>query len=189
MPSSVLEIGDEDRATLASWVRSRSVRAGYAERARIYILAVADGAGTSAAARLAGVASNGDTWRDRFLANGLDGLDDAPRSGRPKAVDDAAIVPRHWSSPRRQVGRNTLVDAAVGQRVGHRGCARWRGRGVVHVTKPWRRETFKLSTDPQFEEKLVDVVGLYLNPRAPRGADDLSGGERPSPPGLSQQGR
>jgi len=55
--------------------------------------------------------------------------------------------------------------------------------------KPHRVDTFKVSGDPKFEEKLVDVVGLYLNPRAPRGADDLSGGERPSPPGLSQQGR
>jgi len=54
---------------------------------------------------------------------------------------------------------------------------------------PHRVETFKVSTDPKFEDKLIDVVGLYLNPRAPRGADDLSGGERPSPPGLSQQGR
>ena len=61
----------------------------------------------------------------------------------------------------------------------------WSARGL----KPHRVETFKLSNDPKFEEKLVDVVGLYLNPRAPRGADDLSGGERPSPPGLSQQGR
>jgi len=55
--------------------------------------------------------------------------------------------------------------------------------------KPHRVDTFKVSNDPKFEDKLVDVVGLYLNPRAPRGADDLSGGERPSPPGLSQQER
>ena len=43
--------------------------------------------------------------------------------------------------------------------------------------------------DPELVAKVTDVVGLYLNPRAPRGADDLSGGERPSPPDLSQQGR
>ena len=61
----------------------------------------------------------------------------------------------------------------------------WSARGL----KPHLVKTFKLSNDPRFEEKLVDVVGLYLNPRAPRGADDLSGGERPSPPDLSQQGR
>jgi len=58
-----------------------------------------------------------------------------------------------------------------------------------HNLKPWRVETFKVSNDPRFEEKLVDVVGLYMNPRAPRGADVSSGGERPSPPDLSQQER
>ena len=58
-----------------------------------------------------------------------------------------------------------------------------------HNLKPWKVTTFKVSNDPRFEEKLVDVVGLYLNPRAPRGADDSSGGERPSPPDLSQRGR
>ena len=58
----------------------------------------------------------------------------------------------------------------------------WREYGL----QPWRRVSFKFSTDPQLEAKVRDVVGLYLNPRAPRGADDLSGGERPSPPSLSQ---
>jgi len=58
-----------------------------------------------------------------------------------------------------------------------------------HRVQPWRAETFKFSTDPELVAKVTDVVGLYLNPRAPRGADDLSGGERPSPPDLSQQGR
>ena len=61
----------------------------------------------------------------------------------------------------------------------------WRVFGL----KPHRQETFKLSTDPQFVEKVRDVVGLCLNPRAPRGADESSGGERPSPPRLSQQER
>ena len=61
----------------------------------------------------------------------------------------------------------------------------WKAFGL----KPHQLDTFKLSNDPQFIDKVRDVVGLYLDPRAPRGADDLSGGERPSPPGLSQQGR
>ena len=61
----------------------------------------------------------------------------------------------------------------------------WRRWGL----QPWRAETFKFSTDPELEAKVRDVVGLYLNPRAPRGTDDSSGGEKPSPPGLSQQER
>jgi hypothetical protein len=61
----------------------------------------------------------------------------------------------------------------------------WRDFGL----KPHRVDTFTLSKDPLFVEKVVDVVGLYHNPRAPRGTDDSSGGEKPSPPGLSQQER
>jgi hypothetical protein len=61
----------------------------------------------------------------------------------------------------------------------------WRAFGLA----PHKQDSWKLSKDPLFVAKVRDVVGLYLNPRAPRGADDLSGGERPSPPGLSQQGR
>ena len=52
--------------------------------------------------------------------------------------------------------------------------------------KPHVSDGFKLSSDPLFIEKVVDVAGLYHNPRAPCGADDSSGGERPSPPSLSQ---
>ncbi|KZS83197.1 hypothetical protein A4G31_01510 [Mycobacterium persicum] len=61
----------------------------------------------------------------------------------------------------------------------------WREAGL----KPHRQGTFKLCRDPRFVEKVADIVGLYLDTRAPRGTDDLSGGERPSPPDLSQQGR
>jgi transposase len=102
-------------------------------------------------------------WRDRFVAHGLAGLEDEERSGRPKSVDDAAIItatldpppPRlgvtHWSS--RLLGRHLGIGDATVARA-------WRKYGV----KPWRRETFKFSTDPELEGKVRDVVGLYLNP-------------------------
>ena len=82
----------------------------------------------------------------------------------------------HWSSRllADQLGISNVWMAQI-----------WRKWGL----QPWRREAFKFSTDPELEAKVRDVVGLYLDPRAPRGADDLSGGERPSPPDLSQQGR
>ena len=102
-------------------------------------------------------------WRDRFAADGLAGLDDEPRSGRPKTVDDAAIIAAtleppparlgvtHWSSRllARQLG---IGDATVARA--------WRRYRV----QPWRRETFKFSTDPELEAKVRDVVGLYLDP-------------------------
>ncbi len=161
--AAVLHLDDDDRCTLVTWSRSSSVRAGVALRARV-VLAVADGEGPSSVAHRLGVSRPTVTlWRDRFLANGLDGLDDAARSGRPKVVDDAAILAAtlepppdklavtHWST--------RLLAAEL--RVGDASVARaWRRYGI----KPWRRETFKFSTDPQLEAKVRDVVGLYLNP-------------------------
>ena len=165
MPSSVLVICPEDRVMLESWIRSSTVSAGYVERARI-VLAVADGAGTSGAARQVVVSRpTVIKWRDRFAAFGIYGLADEPRSGRPKTVDDAAILAAtlepppdslavtHWSS--RLLGRHLGVGDATVARA-------WRRYGV----KPWRRETFKFSTDPELEAKVRDVVGLYLNPPA-----------------------
>lgn len=165
MPSSALVVSPEDRATLQSWTRSSTASAGHVERARI-VLAVADGVGTSAAARLVGVSRpTVIKWRDRFAANGISGLDDEERSGRPKIVDDAAIIAAtldpppeslavtHWSS--RLLGRHLNIGDATVARA-------WRRYGV----KPWRRETFKFSTDPEVEAKVRDVIGLYLNPPA-----------------------
>lgn len=165
MPPSVLEITTADRAMLESWTRSSTMSSGHVERARI-VLAVADGAGTSGAARLLGVSRpTVIKWRDRFAEHGIAGLDDEPRSGRPKTIDDAAIIAAtldpppeslavtHWSS--RLLGRHLGIGDATVARA-------WRRYGV----KPWRRETFKFSTDPQLEAKVRDVVGLYLNPPA-----------------------
>jgi transposase len=163
MPSPALELSDEDRATLTSWTRSRTSSAARVERARI-VLAVADGGGTSTAARKVGVSRpTVIKWRDRFAVHGIAGLDDEQRSGRPKTIDDAAIIAAtlepppaklavtHWSS--RLLGKHLGIGDATVARA-------WR---KYHV-KPWRRETFKFSTDPELEAKVRDVVGLYLNP-------------------------
>jgi len=161
--ASAVVISGEERATLTSWTRSSSVRAGHAERARI-VLAVADGAGTSQVARRVGVSRpTVIKWRDRFIAQGIAGLDDEPRAGRPKTVDDAAIIAATLEPPPASLGvthwSTRLLAAQVG--VGDATVARaWRRFGVA----PWRRETFKFSTDPQLEAKVRDVVGLYLDP-------------------------
>ena len=102
-------------------------------------------------------------WRDRFAEHGMAGLDDEPRPGRPKTVDDSAIIAAtlepppeslavtHWSS--RLLAKHLGIGDATVARA-------WRQYRV----QPWRRETFKFSTDPQLEAKVRDVVGLYLNP-------------------------
>jgi transposase len=163
MPSSGLSITAEDRATLESLTRSRTAGAGQVERARI-VLAVADGAGTTGSADLVGVSRpTVIKWRNRFAQHGLAGLDDEPRSGRPKTIDDAAILAATLDPPPDKLGvthwSTRLLAAHLG--IGDATVARaWRKYGV----KPWRRETFKFSTDPQLEAKVRDVVGLYLDP-------------------------
>jgi transposase len=80
------ELDEHDCLTLTSWARSSSVRVKV-------VLAIAVGQGPSAVSRRFGISRSTVTqWRDRFLAAGLDGLDDAPRSGWPKTIDDAAIL-------------------------------------------------------------------------------------------------
>jgi transposase-like protein len=144
MPSPVLVISDEDRATLQAWTRSSTVSAGQRERAEI-VLAVAEGAGVSGAARSLGVSRpTVIKWRDRFAADGVAGLADLPRSGRPKRIDDAQIIAAtleatpaslgvtHWSS--RLLARHLGIGDATVARA-------WRAYRV----QPWREGTFKFS--------------------------------------------
>ncbi len=152
-----------DREVLASWLRSPSIRAGLAQRARIVLLA-ADGIGTNEIVRRVGVSKpTVIAWKKRYAAEGVGGLDDRKKAGRPRTTDDVAIVLRtlepppehlgvtHWSSRllAAELGLSNVKVADV-----------WREYGL----QPWRSETFKFSTDPQLEAKLRDVVGLYLNP-------------------------
>lgn len=164
MPSTaVVELTEQDRATLESWTRSTTMPAGLVLRAEI-VLAAADQEGPSAISRRLRVSRpTVDQWKKRFTEHGIAGLSDAERSGRPKVIDDASILAAtldppperlgvtHWSS-RLLAGELKVSDSAV--------CRAWRRYGV----QPWRRETFKFSTDPQLEAKVRDVVGLYLNP-------------------------
>jgi len=158
-----VQIRDEDRQVLERWARSPSVRAGVVTRAKIVLLSE-QGEGTSAIARRLGVSRPTVIgWRERYASDGLDGLVDAARSGRPKTIDDAAIVVATLDAPGEHLGvthwSSRLLAKELG--IGDATVARaWRRYGV----QPWRRETFKFSTDPQLEAKVKDVVGLYLDP-------------------------
>jgi transposase len=182
----VLRAGEEK--VLREWTRASSGSAGLAQRARILLLA-AQGHSNTEIGRLVGVSlPTVRLWRSRYGAGGVGGLGDLARSGRPAVHDETSIIAAtldpppehlgvtHWSA--RLLAHHLGISFATVARI-------WRRWGL----KPWKAETFKFSTDPELEAKIRDVVGLYLDPRAPRGADDLSGGERPSPPDLSQQGR
>ena len=162
MPAAV-PVRDEDLPTLEAWTRSPSVSAGAALRARI-VLACAAGEGTSQVARHLGISRpTVIAWRERYRAGGLAALADAPRSGRPRTVDEAAILARTLEPPPAWLGvthwSSRLLAAEL--RVGDATVARcWRRYGL----QPWRRESFKFSTDPELEAKVRDVVGLYLDP-------------------------
>src|SRR3954469_17286274 len=163
MSSSELTLSDDERATLESWTRCSTVRAGHCQRARI-VLAIADGAGPSATARMLGVSRpTAIKWRDRFAVHGLAGLDDRPRSGRPKTIDDAQIIAAtlepppaalavtHWSS--RLLGKQLAISDATVARA-------WRAYRV----QPWRTGTFKFSTDPEWAAKVRAAAGLSRAP-------------------------
>ena len=164
MPLTVsVEVPPRDREVLASWVRSPSIRAGLAQRARIVLLA-AGGAGTNEIVRRTGVSKpTVIAWKRRYAAEGVGGLEDRPKPGKPRTTDDVAIVLRTLEPPPRRLGvthwSSRLLAAELG--LSNVKVARvWREYGL----QPWRAESFKFSTDPQLEAKVRDVTGLYLNP-------------------------
>jgi transposase len=164
MPWTVaVEVPPGDREVLASWVRSPSIRAGLAQRARIVLLA-GDGIGTNEIVARTGVSKpTVIAWKKRYAAEGLAGLDDRPKRGRPRTTDDVAIVLRTLEPPPERLGVTHWSSRLLGAELGLSNVKVadvWREYGL----QPWRTETFKFSADPQLEAKLRDVVGLYLNP-------------------------
>jgi hypothetical protein len=162
-------------------VRSSSLRAGLAQRAWIVLLA-ADGMSNTEIAEWVGVSRpTVIEWRGRYQRSGLAGLDDQPRSGRPRAVDHEAILAATLTPPPKSLGVTHWSSRLLGARLkmGNATVARvWRAYGV----QPWRSQTFKFSTDPQLVAKVTDVVGLYLAP--PENAIVLCVDEKSPHPGV-----
>ena len=158
-----VELPVEDRAELTRWTRSPSLRAGLAQRARIVLLA-GEGVGTNEIVNRVGVSKpTVIAWKKRYAAEGIDGLADRRKPGRPARVDEVAVVLATLEPPPARLGvthwsSRLLADLLVISNVWV--AAIWRKWGL----QPWRRETFKFSTDPALEAKIRDVVGLYLDP-------------------------
>jgi transposase len=154
---------DEDRAELTRWTRAPSLRAGLAQRARIVLLAD-EGVGTNEIVTRVGVSKpTVIAWKKRYAAGGIAGLGDRPKPGRPARVDEIAGVLATLQPPRDRLGVTHWSSRLLAEQLGISNVwvARiWRKWGL----QPWRRESFKFSTDPQLEAKVRDVVGLYLNP-------------------------
>ena len=158
-----VEMPAEDRAELVRWTRSPSLRAGLAQRARIVLLAD-DGLGTNEIVSRVGVSKpTVIAWKKRYAAGGIAGLEDRPKPGRPAHVDEVAVVLATLEPPPASLGVTHWSSRLLGEQLGISNvwiAAIWRKWGL----QPWRRESFKFSTDPQLEAKVRDVVGLYLNP-------------------------
>jgi transposase len=161
--SAVLEVAPADREVLEGWLRSPSIRAGLAQRARIVLLA-ADGVGTNTIAERVGAAKQTViTWKQRYAAEGVGGLDDRPKPGRPSDTDEIAVVLATLEAPPERLGVTHWSSRLLGKQLGLSNVTVakvWKKWGL----QPWRTETFKFSTDPALEAKVRDVVGLYLNP-------------------------
>jgi transposase len=159
-----IELAVSDRDELERLQRSASAPAGLSRRARAVLL-MADAVSGIEVARLTGYTSiQISRIRRRFAEEGLAGLMDRPRSGRPPQVSEAkrarivALTLKappqglsHWST--RELADRVGVSHATVHRI-------WQ----AHALQPHRVETFKFTTDPQAEAKIRDVVGLYLNP-------------------------
>ncbi len=160
-PALVLREGDEEE--LRRLVRSSSVRAGLAQRARIVLLA-SEGIGNTQIAQLVGVTRQSVvTWRARYEVEGVRGLGDRERSGRPRQVEAARVIAATLKPPAASTGLTHWSSRALAKKLktSNGTIARiWREYGV----QPWRAEGFRFSTDPELEAKVVDVVGLYLDP-------------------------
>jgi transposase len=160
-----IALTDEERKTLTRWSRGRRTPARLVLRAKIVLAATTGCENKAIAVELGCTRRTVGTWRNRFAARRLAGIEkDAPRAGRSpdvRARFEAEIIRRttqeppanatHWSV--RTMARAVGVSHSTVQRV-------WRDNGL----KPHLTKTFKVSNDPNFAEKLVDVVGLYLNP-------------------------
>jgi transposase len=161
----VITLSPEQRTVLESQARSRSFPLRVVERARIVLLAASGQQDKEIAARMVTTPKKVSRWRKRFLALGVAGLlQDAPRPGRKPTIS-ARLRQRVVTMTTRQQPSNAThwstrtMAAAVG--ISEASVRRiWRAHGL----KPHRVETFKISNDPAFAEKLEDIVGLYLNP-------------------------
>ena len=158
-----LGLREGDRQELARLTRASSVRAGLAQRARIVLLAAEGESNTAIAAKVGVSRPTVIDWRNRYAAAGISGLQDDPRSGRPRIFNHSDIVTATLKPPPKKYGVTHWSSRLLGRHLGISNgtiAKAWRDYGVA----PWRVETFKFSTDPELVAKVTDVVGLYLAP-------------------------
>ena len=163
-PVAELTLTDEERETLQRWARRAKSSQALAQRCRIVLGCAAGKSNKEVAAEVGVWPQTVCKWRQRFVEDRLDGLADEPRPGAPRTIVDEQIEQvlvatlerqpadaTHWSRAS-MAAESGLSKSTVGRI--------WKAFGL----KPHLVDTFKISTDPQFIDKVRDVVGLYLDP-------------------------
>lgn len=164
-PKAELVLSEDERVQLQSMARSRSLPAALAQRAKIVLGCAAGEANSRVAQRLGTTNATVGKWRRRFIEQRISGLHDEMRPGKPRSIEDEQLAElinktlhtkpadgaTHWSV------RSVAAETGISKTSVHR-------YFQMFGLQPHRQESFKLSTDPFFIEKLRDVVGLYLNP-------------------------
>jgi transposase len=163
-PIAPLILSSDERAYLERRARRHRVARSLSERCRV-ILRCADGVPSKSVARELGVHEHTvGKWRRRFLKDRIEGLLDETRPGRPRTIDDdqvAAVIERTLRSTPRDATHWSIRSMATETGFSHTTIRRiWNAFGL----QPHRSETFKLSSDPLFVDKVRDIVGLYLSP-------------------------
>jgi transposase len=163
-PIPTLSLTAAEQETLQNWSRRPKSAQALASRARMILLCAEGRTNTRVAEQIRVRTQTVGKWRQRFVDRRLDGLLDEPRPGTPRKVSDAEVervltmtlesTPKdatHWST--RSLAKESGLSRSTVNRI-------WR----AFALQPHRSETFKLSKDPLFIDKVRDIVGLYLNP-------------------------
>ncbi len=165
---AAIELSEDEERELRAVLRTPSASQQQALRARIVLGAAEGRSNTQIAGEVGASLPTVGLWRRNFVARRIDGLTDAPRSGRPREIDDEDVArvlaatlesppdgSTHWSV--RRLASKTGISPTTVHRI-------WRD----HKLRPHQMRSFKFSKDPRLAEKIIDVVGLYLDP--PKGA-------------------
>jgi len=163
-PAKPLQLSKKAAATLDQWCRSTTLPHGQIMRAKI-ILQLAEGMSPSAiAAAQRTTAKTVHRWRNRFEAEGIEGLLERPRSGRPTVIDKKTVDKVIFFTTKRIPEEATHWSIELMARYAQ--VTPWQVRQIWKAAdlRPHRLKTFKISSDPAFADKVIDIVGLYMNP-------------------------